>query len=1039
MRTSSQLSKTDQCEHHPHSNITQATDTILRAVAQRQVLMRILRGEPITDIKGEIESILLFRGYQWENTEQKAVNLAIYAARINKFAAWVKSFEDQVEFVSPGTDTTIDFFGEEVSAKPDFFLHDASAHKTYITKIKTGRFSNEAADLEENETYALGLCGEKLFPDDEIIVRYCHLGDRNAKEERTNFSMPYDDARAQKIAEINFNDETKRFFTEKHESEKNVVCDPAECAGCAMNNVCHFEEPPISIDIQKEVKPVSEIRLTRAQTDVIEYDRGTARINAGAGAGKTLVVAMRIAKLLEKGANPEEICLLTFTKAGAEEMTARTIAYAAEKANLVDPDKLKSSTFNGFCMDLIKAHYEELGYTAPMRVIPDEVRSGIINRIIEQFEHVEEWNYGSITKSKSYQYSHSLSALTEAKRIFAEIKKEGYTLDSNPYRFKQESMYKIFQMYNEYDRQLHSRNMLEFDDQIIETFRLFDIHPNLAEEIGYKHIVVDEFQDTDLPQINLLNKLIDQSKFESFMAVGDDSQSIFSFRHTSPEYMINFGDYFGRFDDFSLVENHRSNKLTIDFANKVNELSRTRVEKDLIATRPNGKKPVISGFYSQKQEYEWIAKCIENKLMTGVTPSNIAFLASDKNELTAMASILTSMGIPSVLMNPIPFVSNSRVNALCTFYESFRDGTRMGFLDYKNVIMHGALKGADATEIDTLLSDFSDEVKAVKVNGKQGIKAFIEYSNKLDEEKTDECFQDFLEKVGYCEDMNDLDEFFRDFKRYGQDSCFKREGKYEGVCLTTIHSAKGLEWDITYLTLSHLDRREYHTRSANFINSGLSDEVIRKLFVGATRAREELIISGQYVLSMDPRSNACILNDYVSQCFDLLHEANTYNAGEYWRQIVKEKTEAIAQTDEKLKLSGIRKMSSLNIKGTITNQKAEIAQNMNSRQMNIPYILQANRKQQEIAAQKAAEAQAHQQMEMEKNGHSTKSKSRQMTPDERQEYDKMTANCQQISLDEYIKKNKPELKRPNIIVPSMNRTNMQESKIESEIDDIEFS
>lgn len=152
------------------------------------------------------------------------------------------------------------------------------------------------------------------------------------------------------------------------------------------------------------------------------------------------------------------------------------------------------------------------------------------------------------------------------------LKKKDISRENNPYsNYTPVSLDLIFQMYHEYDNTLHTRNMLEYDDQLLQVNRLLELHPSLFEEIGYKHVIVDEFQDTDLPQIHLLNKIIDTSSFKSFMAVGDDSQSIFAFRHTSPEYMINFGQYFTpNFDDFNLVENHRSTKNIINLANTIN-------------------------------------------------------------------------------------------------------------------------------------------------------------------------------------------------------------------------------------------------------------------------------------------------------------------------------------------------------------------------------------------------------------------------------------------------------------------------------------
>lgn len=902
MRTSSQLTKVDQCDRHPHANITQANDNMLRAAAQKEVIMRALRGEEFQDIKGEIESILISKNCPWENREAKLSNLALYDARIQRFLRWELQRQHIFRDAFSKEDMVVDFFGEPIEAKPDYFVE--TENRVYVVKLSTSRFGTEQEDIEKNESYALGLVGEKLFPGKEVVVQQIHLGDKQSKGNRTErdaIFKDFNDQKYQKISELKFDDTAKLFFERKHEQEMENTggCTPEECAGCSMYNICYFEEPPISINVEKSVRPITDIRLTRAQQNVINYENGVARINAGAGAGKTLVVAMRIVELLKKGYAPEDICLLTFTKAGAEEMTARVTQYCAANGLLVDPDRLTSTTFNAFCQNLLTGYYEELGYARAPRVIPEETKSGILNRIIDRFPHVGEWRYDISSTAGSWEKG----PLYKTRQLFAEIKKEGYTRDNNPYEdtYKPESLNTIFQMYDEYTHTLKDRCFVEYDDQILETFRLLELHPTLFEEIGYKHIIVDEFQDTDLPQINLLNKIIDTASFQSFMAVGDDSQSIFAFRHTSPEYMINFGDYFGRFDDFNLVENHRSAENIINFANKVNELNMKRVEKDLIATKAPTNGPFINGFYSQKQEYTWIAEQVEKQIQAGKNASDIAILMSDRNELTAMASYLTERGIPSILMNPIPFKSNARVAALAQFFESFCSGTTRGLLDYQNVLVHGALKGATAEDLEQLSEVFGSEVRS----SERSVEKFMEYAKALDEEEVDECYQEFLDKITHCQDMEELQEFFKDFELYGDKSMFKREGKYDGVCLTTVHSAKGLEWDVTYLSLSHFDKRDYHKNPSKYRNNGEMDEVYRKWFVGATRAREDLVMTGQFALSMSNRES--ITNDFVTKAYDLLGKPYPYSQAQYWTVYNQEKEATKTRATEQMSLNGMRK------------------------------------------------------------------------------------------------------------------------------------
>ena len=908
MRTSRQLRTTNQCPKHPKTSITHNTDASLHASAQKQIIRRVMMGEPIDDISAELDSILMARNFKWETRDQQTITLRRYKALITRFLAWANVIHGQ--YLDPSIDTTVDFFGEQVKAIPDFYSIEGD--RVYMTKVETSRFDGEAKDIQSNEAYALGLLGEKMFPDKQVYVRFCHLQDSSSGSDMQAINRPFDDRRFNKIATLKFDDHAKEWFAEHHQEEIEKLsdgCSGEECIGCSMYNVCHHTEPAIAIPpMERAETNVENIRTTHDQDAVIEFEQGQAVVNAGAGAGKTFVVANRIVRLIEKGYKPEDMCLLTFTKTGAEEMTARVVKYCAAKGILIDPDRFVSTTFNAFCQKLINDNYEELGYSRKPRIIPEETKSGIINHILDSYDKVEEWG-------KSWGNKKTMDF---AKECFAKIKREGLNRDSEEVStdsfwkfYSTDSLNTIFQMYEDYTNTLFEGNYVEFDDQILEAFRLVDIHPTIFDEIvkeedgtehGFKHIIVDEFQDTDLPQIELLKKLIDNQSIKSFMAVGDDSQSIFGFRNTSPEYIINFENYFGQTQQFPLVENHRSTANIINFANTVNELAHEKVAKDLIPTKVAGDGVQVEGFYTPKQEYTYIANEIKKRIDNGQNPKDIAVLMSDKNELTAMADALTKIGVPSVLMNPIPFTSNSRVCALCTFYDSFINGSSQGMVDYYNAANNGVLKGATAEQIDELVSSFSNNLERAD----RTIEKFVEYANAMDPTQIDEGYQQFLEKIKGCENMEELANFFRDFGLYGQDSTFKREGKYEGVCLITVHSAKGLEWNTTYLSLSHFDKGEWHRNESRYVNGPDHDEAIRKWFVGVTRAKEELIITGNYVVprGRGSKRDEVYLNRFLRKSCEIIGKPLGYSALDYATAVASEKLEEDVQKTTSV-LSGV--------------------------------------------------------------------------------------------------------------------------------------
>ena len=153
---------------------------------------------------------------------------------------------------------------------------------------------------------------------------------------------------------------------------------------------------------------------------------------------------------------------------------------------------------------------------------------------------------------------------------------------------------KLIRLYDQYQAVLKQKGLIEFDDQEILAFQILDMFPNyLNEKFCFRHIIVDEFQDTSAGQIDFIKRLKEMDTFQSLMVVGDDSQAIFGFRDTSPEYIIHFENYIGdHVDDIYLLENHRSTPEIIAFANALNDLNEDKVEKALVATRPHGA-PVI--------------------------------------------------------------------------------------------------------------------------------------------------------------------------------------------------------------------------------------------------------------------------------------------------------------------------------------------------------------------------------------------------------------------------------------------------------------
>lgn len=915
---SSALSSSAFC-HGDDKTLTLTTQTMIRAVVQKEIIKRHIRGEQIPSVEDELVSLLDAKGAKFENYIQQQISIDMWNKRISRYLDYFDremAGKDLILEESLSEDDSVTLpIGEdrEIEVIPSFDYAYIDGNDIYITKISTGRIpsggplSKSTGKRNRSDAYVLTQWAKHKYPGKNVIIEWDYLGDASSSQESQYMrdNRPYEFRNA-KISQNEMTPDTLKkleaTLKEQIEDGSTQNCSPEDCATCAREQLCHFIEPPTPSQLEARDRGLMQVRLSQDQKDVVDFEEGKARVIAGAGVGKTLVISFRTCELIRKGYDPRKICLLTFTKNGALEMKQRVVRLlAGQEGILTDPSLITCTTINSFCQQIIEDHFQDLGYRQPPRIVPEEVNSGIINRVLSTYDRIPEWNYGFTGKLNRWQKT----ALSSAKKVFSDIKKNNWTIANNGLDsiYSPQSIAMIFQMYNDYMAQMKNRCFIDYDDQELLIFKLLEIKPDIFNEYGFEHIIVDENQDTSRREVDILNKMIDANSFKSFMAVGDDAQTVMGFRfeddynRNSIECFINFEDYYGLFQDFTLSENHRSSRNIINYANKVNETITDRLDKNLIATKDAGAPVDMHGFYSAKSEHKWIAEDIKRQIEEeGKDPADIAVLASDRYELESIASECTKIGVPTILMNPIPFKDNPRVKALQDFYDSYVHGTTRGLINYENVMQHGGLKNATSDELDEVIGRYKAQLNSEPIS----FDNFVELANKLDLEQKDECFQEFLTKIEYCRTernpMKALEEFFDDFDKYGDASMYKREGQYESnVSLITVHSSKGLEWDTTYLTLSKFDNKKYHQFPSKY-ESEMND-VARKWFVGGSRAKEKLIVTGQYVLFHSLKEGV-ILNNYVKKSYELLDKVYGYNSMAFYEQQRLDKLEEQREREE---------------------------------------------------------------------------------------------------------------------------------------------
>lgn len=698
------------------------------------------------------------------------------------------------------------------------------------------------------------------------------------------------------------NDEMFRDQLETY-TEGSDMCGEDNCRYCKMYTQCFWQKLPEKYEEKTLSGKQGKIVPSDAQQRVIDFREGYCKVNAGAGTGKTECMTERGARMFEAGTDPHKMLFITFTEAGATEMKERLAKKASARGLNIGTDDIQAMTFNRFDFQIVKENYAELDFTAMPNVI-DRVRNYVtITRLLEEKE---------IPGLDYLNYTMDHGALACVSKVIEVIKAEnldpddpasvnnlqhaiidsGYisSLDTNQLR-------DILALCKRYNEELKKDNLVQFADQEPLANKFLDAHPDYLEErYGFEHIVVDEFQDSNDGQLDKIKRLCACPSFKSLMVVGDDAQSIYSFRNTSPDNIIHFFTKMGvSGTELFLTENRRSCEEVVELSNAVNDLNTEKVDKTMVSTRGKGGNTRVKGFFKKQDEYAWIADQIGELIDSGVQPEEIAFIAFTKNEISEMSAALSKNRIPWVMKNPLRLMENSRVKAALSlamaFYEP--DATKCYF-DYL-VAQHDGDLIADmdddaVTEAVEQLKDSFESMEDLPFDVQRVI-----FHQMLDDIKgDDEIYAHFLDLVYANEDLQSELEYIRDFKRYGEKEEKRMEQKYEGVTLVTAHSSKGLEWKYVFNSVSKYDSEYLHKNSRN--SKKRLEETRRLLFVSMTRARDSLTVTGQYI-AYGTKETGYEQNQFLREVYQILGE--TYDPVDHEAEKRKAEKEAAKKSRKK--------------------------------------------------------------------------------------------------------------------------------------------
>jgi len=409
--------------------------------------------------------------------------------------------------------------------------------------------------------------------------------------------------------------------------------------------------------------------------------------------------------------------------------------------------------------------------------------------------------------------------------------------------------------------------LITFADQEPMGLKLLDLNPDYLNSLKIKHVVIDEFQDSNDMNMEFVKRLVacmtdNGGSIESIMVIGDDNQSIYGFRNANPDNMIHFEEKIGKpVTKLLMSQNYRSYEEIIEQANKLVALNVNRIDKPLIAAKGKGGKTVIKGFETESEKIEHSVEIIKELIESGKYEyRDIAVITFGKKDLGKYSAALSKANIPWVIMAPVKLIENSRVRGAMKLCDAFfdPDATQSYFEylvpKYDGKIYEELTDDEISAEIDELRRSFSSFELMTPENQLRKWHEYLEAINIGD----DELYQKWLDMV-YDEDTKiDPDdpnksalakeiEFIQNFKRFGKDTEAKMDQRYEGVTLITAHSSKGLEWPVVINSISDYDSRVLH-KARNVMEV---EERRRLLFVSMTRAKELLHVVSEYVAYSD--------------------------------------------------------------------------------------------------------------------------------------------------------------------------------------------
>jgi len=394
--------------------------------------------------------------------------------------------------------------------------------------------------------------------------------------------------------------------------------------------------------------------LNPVQLEAVKSINGPSLVIAGAGSGKTRVLTYKIAYLLSKGVPSNSILALTFTNKAAREMRERIVSIAGEEAVRY----LWMGTFHSKFATILRMEAEKLGYKSSFTIYDTVDSKNVIKQIIKDLN----------LDDQIYKPNEILSKISSAKNNL--FTADGYRSSSSLHeRDKQSRKPETGNIFKHYESRCKNAGAMDFDDLLLNTNILFRDHPDVLEKYRnkFRYILVDEYQDTNFSQYLIVKKLAEIHK--NVCVVGDDAQSIYSFRGAKIENILNFRKDYPDYKLFKLEQNYRSTQNIVNAANSLIAKNKSQITKQVFSKNESGEKIKILKAFTDREEGVLVSTTIKDlKLQNRARNRDFAILYRTNAQSRIMEEAMRKMNIPYRVYGGISFYQRKEIKDMIAYF-----------------------------------------------------------------------------------------------------------------------------------------------------------------------------------------------------------------------------------------------------------------------------------------------------------------------------------------------------------------------------------